>query len=375
MQILKILLIIISIVIIGVLGIWGYLRYKTNHVIDSKNLAERIDKNVEKYMKEAHIKGLVVGIVKNNQTYYKGYGRINDLSDEKPDSNTIFELASIGKVFTAAAVNIGIFRKEMDWNQTLANCLKNQVKIPQNYKGTLLHLATHTSGLPSLPQNMIDKMIDEKNPYKAIKKQDIYDYLKECNENTTIGTYEYSNFGMGVLGHILELENHEIYENIVKKEICNVLGMKNTTITLSDEQKKLVAQGYDEDGNPNPIWQDSVLTGAGSFLSNTADMCLFIKANLNKNYASISPQLIACHEPQLDGITGLGWHLSNTWMDDLLGLKGVIWHNGGAGGYSSYIALDPKTKSGIIVLCNSAKDVTSLGTKLIHNVKNISFSK
>jgi serine-type D-Ala-D-Ala carboxypeptidase/endopeptidase len=375
MKIFKIIIIVIAIIFIGLIGFYSYIKYRNNHIKDTFDLSNRIDIKIQKEIIKRKLIGLVIGVVKNDTVWIKGYGVKNYLDKAKPDRSTLFELASIGKLFTTSMLQIGVAKEDFKLNQTIAECLVSKVKIPNNYNATLLNLATHTSGLPSLPKNFMDKMIDEQNPYKDLITEDLYDYLKICNENTTIGEYAYSNFGMGVLGHIIELKYNGKYEDIIKKEICNKLEMKNTTINLNSEQEKIVAQGYDENGKPNPIWQDNVLTGAGSFLSNAEDMTKFIKANLNADYSVISPQLILSHQPQLKGETGLGWHMSNTWFDDLFGLKGIIWHNGGAGGYSSYIAIDKISKSGIIILSNSATDITTLGINLMQFVKNVSFSK
>jgi serine-type D-Ala-D-Ala carboxypeptidase/endopeptidase len=375
MQILKIIGVIISVILVILVGFYTYIKYRNNHIKDTFNLEQKIEKIIEKELIKNKRHGIVIGVVKNNSIFIKGFGVKDTIKNEKPDRTTLFELASIGKLFTTSMVQIAVNRKEMVWNQTIAACLESKVKIPNNYQATLLNLATHTSGLPSLPKNMLDKMNDEQNLYKELVTQDIYDYLKISGENTSIGEYEYSNFGMGLLGHIIELKYNGKYEDIIKKEICNKLEMRNTTMNLNSEQAKNVAQGYDENGKPNPIWQDNVLTGAGSFLSNADDMTKFISANLSANYNEISPPLIQCHKPQLTGETGLGWHMSNTWFDDLFGLKGIIWHNGGAGGYSSYIAIDYASKSGIIILSNDAKDITTLGVNLMQFVKNVSFSK
>jgi len=236
-------------------------------------------------------------------------------------------------------------------------------------------LATHTSGLPSSPESFVPKIKDELNPYKDLTVQDLYDYLATCENLGETGKFDYSNLGMGVLGHILELKMGKSYETIVKEEIVNRLEMKNTTITLSaEQQQKLLAQGYNEQGNPNPVWKDAVLTGAGSFLSNAEDMTKFIRANFDASRSEISSSLIKTHEKQSGGETGLGWHYYSRFFAAITDEEDVIWHNGGAGGYASFMAINKKTKSGVIILSNTTDEVTWLGTRLNFSAKNISFS-
>jgi serine-type D-Ala-D-Ala carboxypeptidase/endopeptidase len=372
MKSLKIVGIIILLLLLVAAVLYFYVKNKTNNIENTHDLASKISKNAQNLLQKEGRAGLVIGIVKDGKTFIKGFGTTQKGSNAAPDSITLFELASVGKLFTTLAIQIGVERGDFNWDDKISKYLSSKVNIPPAYDITLRSLATHTSGLPSLPKNMMDKMTDDKDPYKDLSINDLYDYLKTCNENTHVGESNYSNLGMGLLGHILELKYGKKYEDIVIAEMCSKLDMSNTLVTLSDENKRKLAQGYDETGNPNPVWQDTVLTGAGSFLSTAADMVKFIKANLNVRNSPISSALMACHIQQLGGETGLGWQLSNNFIDKMLGHQDVIWHNGMAGGYSSYLAIDTKAQCGIIILSNSAKDITTFGMRQMLLVKNIS---
>lgn len=372
MKSLKIVGIIILILLVAVFILYFYVKNRVNNIENTHDLASKISQNAQNLLQNEQREGLMIGIVKDGKTFVKGFGVTQKGSAIAPDSTTLFELASVGKLFTTSAIQIGVEKGDFNWDDKISKYLSPKVSIPPAYDVTLRSLATHTSGLPSLPKNMVDKMTDDKNPYKDLSINDLYEYLKICNENTPVGESNYSNFGMGLLGHILELKYGKKYEDIVIAEMCSKLAMSNTIVTLSDENKRKLAQGYDETGSPNPVWQDTVLTGAGSFLSTAADMVKFIKANLDARNSPISSSLIACHAQQLGGETGLGWHLSNSFIDEMLGNKGIIWHNGMAGGYSSYLAIDTKAQCGIIILSNSAKDITAFGMKQMLFVKNIS---
>src|SRR5690606_24156111 len=117
----------------------------------------------------------------------------------------------------------------------------------------------------------------------------------------------YSNFGMGLLGHLLELKTGTGYEQLVQQRLLQPLGMQHTFVTVDSTNEAIIAQGYDANGQPAPVWIDTVLTGAGSFLSSAADMMLFVKANLQEGASPVSPSLIKTHAKQGDGDVGLGW--------------------------------------------------------------------
>ena len=371
----KILGIILLVLIVLFAGAYFFIKYKTNNVPDRKNLEAAIDKQVNKFISEGKSYGIVVGVFKNGKSMIKGYGTTVKGSDLLPDSNSIFELASTSKLFTTATLQLLIDNGELRIDDKIQTLLADKVQLPASAQNTTLqHLATHLSGFPSLPTSFLAKMTDSTNPYKDLVTTDIYDYLKTCEGKQPEGTFEYSNFGMGLLGHLLELKTGNKYEEMVKQHLLAPLEMKNTFVTIDSNNKPQIVQGYDENGNIAPVWTDPVLTGAGSFLSNGADMIKFIKANLSEGSSNISKSLLKTHEKQLDGETGLGWILP-TGIDKFVGNKEQVWHNGMAGGYSSFIAIDKTNNYGVIILSNKAVDVTSLGMILTMKIRTQSWKE
>ena len=367
----------ILILVIGLLAfvLYLFIKFKTNNVEDKQNLEASIDKQATKYIQEGNSLGLVVGVVKNGKTFFRGYGTINKEKQIPPDSLSVFELASTSKLFTTSTLQLLVDERQVKLEDKIQTFLKDKVKISSSGQNTtILHLATHLSGFPSLPNSFIAKMTDERNPYKDLVTQDIYNYLRTCEDKQAEGNYDYSNFGMGLLGHLLEIKSRTKYEKLVSQKLLDPLQMKNTFVTVDSTNKNSIVQGYDENGNEAPIWTDNVLTGAGSFLSNASDMVKFIKANLRENETTISKSLIQTHKRQLNGETGLGWILPSN-ADKLLGNTDIVWHNGMAGGYASYLAVDKTNGFGIIVLSNKAVDVSAFGMKLTLTIRTQSWKK
>jgi CubicO group peptidase (beta-lactamase class C family) len=287
MKAIKIIGIVILVITAIVVAIFFYIKYKSNNVVDNKNLEASIDKQANLYIQEGNSIGFVIGVVKNGKTFIKGYGTIKKEKQILPDSLSIFELASTSKLFTTSTLQLLVDEGQLKLDDKIQTILTDKVKISSlGQNTTLLHLATHLSGFPSLPNSFIAKMNDEKNPYKDLVTQDIYDYLRTCEAKQAEGNFEYSNFGMGLLGHLLEIKSGIKYEKLVTQKLLDPLQMKNTFVTVDSFNNKNIVQGYDENGNLSPIWTDNVLTGAGSFLSNASDMIKFIKENvLNINGA------------------------------------------------------------------------------------------
>lgn len=364
-----IVLALFTLIAVLLLFVW----YRLNNVSDQKNLEASVAKLALKHLQEEKAYGLVVGIYKDDKMYIQGFGSVEKGKRVLPDSNTIFELASVSKLFTTSTLQILADAGTLKLDDTAASLLASKVQVASAAKQTTLrHLATHLSGFPSLPNSFLAKMTDEQNPYKDLSTQDLYDYLKTCEGKQPEGAFEYSNLGMGLLGHLLELNTQTPYEALVKQKLLLPLGMNHSFVTLDATHRAHLAQGYDETGRPTPVWTDNVLTGAGSFLSDASDMLKFIKANLRQDASGISASLLRTHTQQLGGETGLGWILPSS-TDKLMGNGDLVWHNGMAGGYASFVAVDRPNQYGLVVLSNKAEDVTALGMKLARLVKTQSW--
>ncbi|TAF33617.1 MAG: class A beta-lactamase-related serine hydrolase [Cytophagales bacterium] len=360
----KILLVAFTVLILMVLGVLFYFKYKLNNVQDRQDLAASIAALSTKYVAEDKAYGLVVAVVKQNKTFVGTYGTTHRDKHQPPNAHTLFELASTSKLFTTCTLQLLADREQLALDEKIQSILEDRVRLPASAQTTTLrHLATHTAGFPPLPESFLAKMTEETNPYKDLKLSDLYEYLKNCKGKLSEGHFEYSNFGMGLLGHLLELKTGIHYEQLVKQTLLKELNMNQTVVNMDSSQLSQLAQGYNEKGQPTPVWIDPVLTGAGSFLSNATDMIQFIKANLQEDATDISKSLISTHAEQLGSGAGLGWMLPST-ADKLMGNKSILWHNGMAGGYASFLVIDKLNNYGLVVLSNKAVDVTDLGLRL-----------
>lgn len=375
MKILKMIGIVLVIIVIIFILLISYAKYRLDNIKDKGDLAKLVDTEAEKFIDEGKSNGLVIGIVKNGQVYLKGYGTIKKGESIVPDSKTIFELASTSKLFTTSTLQILSDNNLINMDERIQDVLNDKITLPKVAQNTtLIHLATHTSGFPALPNTFLIKMTDTTNPYKDLVTQDIYDYLIQSEGKKPEGKFEYSNFGMGLLGHLLEIKTNKNYEQLVKETLLSPLEMNNTFITIDSLRNYNIAQGYNENDQPTPIWIDNVLTGAGSFLSNGEDMIKFIKANLKEDDSSLSNSLIKSQKKVNNCDNGLGW-LFPDFFDRFMGEKNIVWHNGMAGGYSSYIAIDRINNFGIIVLSNKSIDVTLFGMTLARYTRTQSWKK
>ncbi|MGH7999479.1 MAG: serine hydrolase [Brasilonema sp.] len=317
--------------------------------------------------KEKQSVGIVVGLINSKNSRIVSYGKLNQTSSRQPDGDTVFEIGSISKVFTSLLLADMVERKELSLKDPISKFLPQSVKVPTR-KGreiTLLDLATHTSGLPRLPNNFEPK--DMENPYADYTVEQLYSFLSNYQLTRDIGAeYEYSNLGAGLLGHILSLKAGIDYENLVITRICQPLKMGSTRIKLSQEMQARFATGHNQFRQPVKNWDIPTLAGAGALRSTANDLLKFIAANLDLSKSNLSPAIQKTHLVQHDHDTdspdvkmGLGWYILKKYGRE------IISHNGVTGGYRTFIAFEKKKRLGVVVLSNSVNNIDDIGLHLL----------
>jgi D-alanyl-D-alanine-carboxypeptidase/D-alanyl-D-alanine-endopeptidase len=313
--------------------------------------------------------GIVVGTIGPDGRKVIGYGALEKGDPRVPNGSTVFEIGSVTKVFTSLLLSDMVQRGQVALSDPVSKYLPASVKMPQrNGKQiTLQDLATHTSGLPRLPANLKPK--DSANPYADYSVAQLYEFLSSYELTRDIGSqYEYSNLGGGLLGHVLALRAGMDYGALVRARITAPLDMKSTSITLSPEMKAQLAIGYDDKLKPVANWDLPTLAGAGALRSTANDLLTFLAANLGYLKTPLAPAMAAMLDvrrpsgsPGLD--VALAWHIYSAPAGG-----GIVWHNGGTGGYRSFIGYDPKTRTGVVVLANASttKGVDDIGLHLLN---------
>ncbi len=324
-------------------------------------LVERIDKQHQSV-------GIVVGVVDSTGRRVISYGNLNADDKRTLNGDTLFEIGSVTKVFTSLLLADMVQRGDVALTDPVSKYLPAAVKVPERNgrQITLQDLATHTSGLPRLPSNLSPK--DPANPYADYTVDQLYQFLSGYQLTRDIGSqYEYSNLGGGLLGHALARRAGMDYEKLVRTRVCEPLGMKSTAITLTDDMKSRFAIGHDATMQPVAYWDLPTLAGAGGLRSTANDMLTFVAANLGYVKSPLAPAMAAMLAvrrptgvPDLE--IALGWHILTRDGHE------IVWHNGGTGGFRSFIAFEKKTSAGVVVLSNASTraGVDDLGQHLLN---------
>ncbi len=368
----KLLLVITFIIVLLALVGGSYFKHRIDNIVDKRNLRDSIDSEVDKFSKNGLHDSLVLGVYKNGVTFFKGYGKSN------PDSSTIFQIASVSKLFTSSLLVILCEEGVLEMESTLEELIGDKyVLSPEAKQVTVYQLATHTSGFPKVPRVLMD-IVENKvgkdnlldNPYSHIELDDVINYLANPEGKQKPGKFEYSNYGMGLLGHILEIVTQKSLETLAKEKLFLNLNMMETSIKLTPEMKQRLAQGYTANGEEAQLWTANALGGAGAFNSSASDLMKFVIANIDGRTGLSS--VFESMQKASDNGRSIGW-MRPGFIERFFGNKTTIWHNGMVGGYASYMALDLQSNSGVVVLSNKAVDLTILGIMLVRQARTQSW--
>lgn len=351
------------------------------------------DHAVEAFRRDQSV-GLLVVAVHGETSATVGLGRRTLDAPGAPDAGTLFEIGSITKTFTATALSSLTVSGRLGLDDAVTSYLPEGWTLPER-EGvaiTFAHLAGHMSGLPRLPSNMVWSLRVlkpgfSKNPYRGYGDERLRAYLSGARLRTTPGAaHAYSNVGAGLLGRVVAHVYGAGYEELIREVVCEPLGLRDTVMTLSRDQTARLAQGYASHirvgdavaADKAKRWQfEDALAGAGAFCSTGDDLARYAAANLGLTTSPLTPALELAHEPRFPvrGGTscGLGWFTTVRGGGVTTGTVSgeevpfsVVWHNGGTGGFRSFLGLHKASRSAVVVLMNTATaDPDTLGLMLL----------
>jgi len=313
---------------------------------------------IQRHLNDGDFIGLSVVSVVGASVEQRSFGRASVSHAGEIAATDQFEIGSITKVFTNLLLAELVAKEVVSYDTAIAELMTDVAyENPEVAKITLLQLATHTSGLPRLPANMLSD--DPADPYKDYDVAALREGVKRTRAGQRLNKqYAYSNFGAGLLGHLLGVADGTAYEQALQSHVLDPLGM--TTATF-DNTRNLVT-GHHE-GRPTSNWHLDALAAAGVLRASGSELAKVLQLWFSDDFNALQ------HDPAADlvlaasaggniGVTPV-WHVVGKGDDT------VYWHNGGTGGFRSYLGFNPVSRSALILLTNSEFDVTKLGLQLL----------
>lgn len=291
---------------------------------------------------------IAIGIIDNEQELKLGYKKVENGWVSVENSSTLFEIASISKIFTAALLAREVEKGSISIDDPLQKHLGFEIKNDtyENQTLSIKHLVTHTSGL-------------KKNPLTNYKRYS--NYLKGFQLDYELGTnWEYNNLTVGLLAQITAEKNQTTWSNLLKEGILKPLGMHHTFVNLQETPEANRVQCVNKNGSIKDCYFHKIGTfqwPAGGMISNVDDMLKWIRANINETADDLK-FLQEAHQTLGDSIT-------IPWFKKYKATQGFLWwhyrteqgqriicHGGNSPAQTSFLAFDKARKKGIIVLLN-----------------------
>ncbi len=307
---------------------------------------------------------MVVGIIAPQGRRIISYGRAPQRDSRPLDGDTVFEIGSVTKIFTALLLADMVQRGEVTLDDPVARYLPKDVRVPERngHAITLVDLATQTSGLPFFPSNF---PIDDRSAFSKYTLNQLYQFLSTYSLQRDPGSqWEYSNTGFGLLGNALARKTGLPYQALVKTRITDPLGMKSTAIDVNPDMSIRLAAGHDTHLEPTFIWSAPPFEGAGSLRSTANDLLTFLATFMGYQKSTLSramETMLATQRPGPGFKQALGW-----WIIELgPGDGAFITHEGATFGYSCTVAYDPRARVGVVVLSNAMENDGGLAWHLL----------
>lgn len=372
--------------------------------------------------------GVVAGIIRGINRYVYAHGTLNRGTIRRVSGMTVFEIGQLSSLYTTAMLSLMVQRGDVNLADEVSAYLPETVTVPATPAGNPIlieHLATHTSGLPRLPDNLVSSAPDD--PLKGYSVELMYAFLdryaaaqRDGHESpfdfegpngedpdgegplvregedrsdtpgrdepedrydmeSPIGTedrYVYSDLGMGLLGHVLERAAGESYDTLIRELLGDPIKLANTANAPTPSMRTYLATGHDDARRPVPAWSDTTLVGGTGLRSNLLDMMTLVSASMGIIYAlpedfteddstryhASFDSLIVDRNPADE--EGVRTALGWKVRQDERG-RDIHWLTGRTNGFYAFAAFLKEWRKGVVVLSNSSASVEDIGFHLL----------
>lgn len=289
----------------------------------------------------------------------------DDKEAQRIDASSAFEIGSVSKTMTAALLAELIGQGKASLDDPLSTYLPATTKVP-DFQGKpilLRHVVTHTSGLPALPARL--GATDMNDPYANLTEEALLASLGDASLSAAPGSrFEYSNFASMVLSYAVARRAGQDYEGLLRKQLFAPLAMQHAYIKQVPAGIR-AAQGHAPSGKPVPAWNFATnLAGVGGVRATLEDMVKYAQGELGQPTVSITPAL-KLSQQELSKAPPMAMN----WMLMPVAGRTVHVHEGGTGGFSSFVAFDTTRQRAVVILSdttwNSLGSLGSLGLHLV----------
>lgn len=279
-----------------------------------------------------------------------------------PDA--LFETGSITKTFTALLLADAVVGKRLTLDGAVEDVLGGmKLRDAAGEPLRWVDLATHRSGLPRLPGNLVPKKPDD--PYATYRDADLMAFLADWKPAVPRNTrHEYSNLGYALLGQALARAARTSYAELLSARVLRPLGLTDAWLALPAAQAGRLADGHDGDKRPASHWHFDAVAPAGALLMSGATLGRYAQAALGTFDHPLREAFALCLREHAPGATPMN-PSGLAWLRAPLNGRVVMNHDGGTFGFASSLWLDPSRQRAAALLSNAQVDVSDLALHLL----------
>lgn len=339
-------------------------------------------------MQQQNIPGLSVALTINGQPHYFNYGVASKDTGQKVSENTLFEIGSVSKTFTATLASYAQATGKLDLS-TKASTLWPELKGSAFDNISVLQLGTYSAG--GLPLQF---------PADSDSADKMLGYFQQWKPVYPAGSHrQYSNPSLGLFGYLSAKSLGQPFEQAMTQTVLPKLGLSHTYLRVPAAQMSLYAQGYDKNDKPVRVTPGALDAQAYGVKTSAVDMLRYVQANLKPETLETSLQktIANTHTGYYtvgDMSQGLGWEmyrypislerlLAGNSTEMAMEAHKVQWLNpprpqpndvlinktGSTGGFGTYVAFVPSKDVGIVIMANKNFPIPER-VKIAHKILN-----
>ncbi len=343
---------------IGLLGFFLFYAFQLEaKFLKKADLKQRIDKLID----GKDLVGLSLFLKQGEEEYFIHFGEKKIESHQAANDNSLYEIASITKLFTGLVLAKAMDQGKINENDLAQKYLNYKLPKKAGVEISILDLATHRAGFS---EKFLDgvELKDPLNPWASFGVQELVNFLNRSPLDWIPGTQSrYDNIASGILGDVLETIYNKNLESIYRDELLDPVAMSSTSIVPQSESLKNAVQGYALNESQLvecPLWSFASMAAAGGLKSDLWDMSLWARFILNPPNQEWLRILEIAQRPRRQTLAieseqiGLLWRKMPDPYD-------MYWHNGGTYGMSSFFGVNKKKNSALVLLANTMSPTTT----------------
>lgn len=327
--------------------------------LPGQEISEELESEINRRVEAEINPSISIGILMpDGSTDFYNFGYLNK-SQQQADSLTLYEIGSVTKTFTALLANSYL----KDAMHKPLSAFFQEINNPKLQSITPYQLQNHTAGLPRLSTQFSPK--NWSDPFNGYSNDILQEELLDLNPDTS-KAWSYSNFGYGILGRTIEITSQKSFDSLMVN-LLSEIGMVHTLLLVPKDEFSKMAKPINL-VTSNSHWH---FTGpsryAGGILSNTKDLLSYLSYQKENNPLFTKDSLKTAIQTKVPNLGKEKLFYQDGWFV----LKpdqttNILLHNGGTGGYISFVGYNKNTETGVVVLSNGVSIVDDIGIKVLY---------